>query len=56
MTLTTRWRKSSCSGGGEGNDRVEIAELDSDTAVRDAKTPPAPLSVRARPSPPLPKG
>ncbi|MFC5850310.1 DUF397 domain-containing protein [Streptomyces chlorus] len=48
MTTPTQWRKSSYSGGGEGNDCVEIAELDGDIAVRDSKTPSrAPLSVRA---------
>ncbi|MFD8566417.1 DUF397 domain-containing protein [Streptomyces sp. NPDC059639] len=26
MTTPTQWRKSSCSGGGEGNDCVEISD------------------------------
>lgn len=33
------WRKSSFSGGGEGNDCVEIADLDTHIAVRDTKAP-----------------
>ncbi|MFF4017431.1 DUF397 domain-containing protein [Streptomyces sp. NPDC001843] len=33
------WRKSSFSGGGEGNDCVEIADLDTHMAVRDSKAP-----------------
>ncbi|MFV0135819.1 DUF397 domain-containing protein [Streptomyces sp. HMX87] len=36
---TLRWQRSSYSGGGEGNDCVEIAELDDLIAVRDSKTP-----------------
>ncbi|MET9778486.1 DUF397 domain-containing protein [Streptomyces sp. NPDC006367] len=35
----TPWRKSSYSGGGEGNDCVEVAELGHRTAVRDSKDP-----------------
>ncbi|MFC5957788.1 DUF397 domain-containing protein [Streptomyces pratens] len=45
----THWRKSSFSGGGEGNDCVEVAETD-DTriAIRDSKYPArAALSVSA---------
>ncbi|MCZ0989326.1 DUF397 domain-containing protein [Streptomyces diastatochromogenes] len=33
------WQKSSFSGGGEGNDCVEIADLDTHIAIRDSKTP-----------------
>ncbi|MFF8030956.1 DUF397 domain-containing protein [Streptomyces sp. NPDC016626] len=48
MTTPTRWRKSSHSGGGEGNDCVEIAELDTRIAIRDSKHPSrTPLSVPA---------
>jgi len=35
-----RWRKSSHSGG--GNDCVEIAAVDTGTAVRDSKNPDGP--------------
>ncbi|WP_234542681.1 DUF397 domain-containing protein [Streptomyces shenzhenensis] len=33
------WRKSSYSGGGEGNTCVEIAPLPTRIAVRDSKAP-----------------
>ncbi|WP_329245990.1 DUF397 domain-containing protein [Streptomyces canus] len=33
------WRKSTYSGGGEGNTCVEIAELHPRIAVRDSKAP-----------------
>ncbi|MBL3669366.1 DUF397 domain-containing protein [Streptomyces sp. M2CJ-2] len=37
---STRWRKSSFSGGGEGNDCVEISEADdARIAIRDSKYP-----------------
>jgi hypothetical protein len=39
MTTLTHWRKSSYSGGGEGNDCVEIADLGTHIAVRDSKAP-----------------
>ncbi|MGW7383426.1 DUF397 domain-containing protein [Streptomyces sp. NPDC054794] len=39
MTTSTEWQKSSFSGGGEGNDCVEIANLDIHIAVRDSKAP-----------------
>ncbi|MEU5596268.1 DUF397 domain-containing protein [Streptomyces sp. NPDC020298] len=39
MTQDVRWRKSSYSGGGDGNTCVEIADLDTHTAVRDSKAP-----------------
>jgi hypothetical protein len=39
MTAPIQWQKSSFSGGGEGNDCVEIAELRSHIAVRDSKAP-----------------
>lgn len=39
MTAPAQWKKSSFSGGGEGNDCVEIAGLHSRIAVRDSKAP-----------------
>ncbi|MGW7256020.1 DUF397 domain-containing protein [Streptomyces sp. NPDC054834] len=39
MTTRTQWQKSSFSGGGEGNDCVEIAHLPTHIAVRDSKAP-----------------
>ncbi|KUN75175.1 hypothetical protein AQJ66_36385 [Streptomyces bungoensis] len=39
MTLAIRWRKSSYSGGGDGNTCVEIAELDTHISIRDSKAP-----------------
>ncbi|WP_405817414.1 DUF397 domain-containing protein [Streptomyces sp. NBC_01390] len=39
MITPTRWRKSSFSGGGEGNDCVEIARLRTRVAIRDSKAP-----------------
>ncbi|MEV7000098.1 DUF397 domain-containing protein [Streptomyces sp. NPDC093982] len=39
MTTADTWRKSSYSGGGEGNDCVEIATLPDRIAVRDSKAP-----------------
>ncbi|MFF9314941.1 DUF397 domain-containing protein [Streptomyces sp. NPDC014748] len=33
------WRKSSYSGGGEGNTCVEIAALPAHVAIRDSKAP-----------------
>ena len=39
MTIAYDWRKSSYSGGGEGNDCVEVALDHPHTAVRDSKTP-----------------
>jgi hypothetical protein len=39
MITFTEWKKSSYSGGGEGNDCVEIAHLDSHIGVRDSKAP-----------------
>ncbi|MDH6452469.1 MULTISPECIES: DUF397 domain-containing protein [unclassified Streptomyces] len=39
MKPPIRWKKSTFSGGGEGNDCVEIADLRSRIAVRDSKTP-----------------
>ncbi|MEU0742583.1 DUF397 domain-containing protein [Streptomyces sp. NPDC006134] len=48
MTIPTRWRKSSYSGGGEGNDCVEIADLGTRIAVRDSKRPAhGPLTLSA---------
>ncbi|MEU3945562.1 DUF397 domain-containing protein [Streptomyces sp. NPDC029526] len=48
MTEPTRWRKASFSGGGEGNDCVEIAETGERIAIRDSKYPArATLSVPA---------
>ncbi|MDW4910929.1 DUF397 domain-containing protein [Streptomyces sp. ADMS] len=39
MITPTSWRKSSFSGGGEGNDCVEIAPLNARVAIRDSKAP-----------------
>ncbi|MFI7404696.1 DUF397 domain-containing protein [Streptomyces sp. NPDC049541] len=39
MTAPAQWKKSSFSGGGEGNDCVEIANLHSRVAIRDSKVP-----------------
>ncbi|GGS78743.1 DUF397 domain-containing protein [Streptomyces cinerochromogenes] len=39
MTLAVHWRKSSFSGGGEGNSCVEVAHLDTHISVRDSKAP-----------------
>jgi hypothetical protein len=39
MTTPAQWRKSSFSGGGEGNDCVEIANLHTRIAIRDSKVP-----------------
>ncbi|WP_159325142.1 DUF397 domain-containing protein [Streptomyces tendae] len=42
------WRKSTYSGGGEGNTCVEIAESDTHIAIRDSKAPTrATLSIPA---------
>ncbi|MGN5380044.1 DUF397 domain-containing protein [Streptomyces lasalocidi] len=39
MTTPCTWRKSSFSGGGEGNACVEVADLDTHIAIRDSKAP-----------------
>ncbi|GHF77794.1 DUF397 domain-containing protein [Streptomyces griseosporeus] len=39
MTLSCHWRKSSYSGGGDGNNCVEIAHLGPHIAIRDSKSP-----------------
>ncbi|MFI9602967.1 DUF397 domain-containing protein [Streptomyces sp. NPDC052043] len=39
MTTPVNWRKSSYSGGGEGNNCVEIASSPTHIAIRDSKTP-----------------
>ncbi|WP_446047216.1 DUF397 domain-containing protein [Streptomyces olivaceus] len=39
MSTPIQWRKSSCSGGGEGNACVEVALDHPHIAVRDSKTP-----------------
>ncbi|MEU2926138.1 DUF397 domain-containing protein [Streptomyces sp. NPDC007251] len=39
MAQAVRWQKSSYSGGGDGNTCVEVADLDTHTAVRDSKAP-----------------
>ncbi len=39
MPTPTQWQKSSYSGGGEGNDCVEIAHRHPHIAVRDSKAP-----------------
>ncbi|GAA3867274.1 DUF397 domain-containing protein [Streptomyces lacrimifluminis] len=39
MTIPDTWRKSSHSGGGDGNECVEIASSPTHTAIRDSKAP-----------------
>ncbi|MFG3011183.1 DUF397 domain-containing protein [Streptomyces cinerochromogenes] len=39
MTIPDTWRKSSYSGGGDGNNCVEIATSPTRIAIRDSKTP-----------------
>ncbi|MFF5538376.1 DUF397 domain-containing protein [Streptomyces cinerochromogenes] len=39
MTTRTSWKKSSFSGGGEGNDCVEVADMDTHISIRDSKAP-----------------
>jgi hypothetical protein len=39
MINPDNWRKSSYSGGGDGNECVEIANSPTHTAIRDSKTP-----------------
>lgn len=39
MITPTSWKKSSFSGGGEGNDCVEVAHLDTHISIRDSKAP-----------------
>lgn len=39
MTTPDAWRKSSYSGGGDGNNCVEIASSPTHISVRDSKTP-----------------
>ncbi|MEU5477135.1 DUF397 domain-containing protein [Streptomyces mirabilis] len=39
MTTTDRWRKSSHSGEGDGNECVEIANTPTHIAIRDSKAP-----------------
>ncbi|MET9448891.1 DUF397 domain-containing protein [Streptomyces cinerochromogenes] len=39
MTQAVHWRKSSYSGGGDGNTCVEVAHLDTHISVRDSKAP-----------------
>lgn len=39
MDTLGNWRKSSYSGGGDGNSCVEIANSRAGIAVRDSKTP-----------------
>jgi len=39
MPTPVQWRKSSYSGGGEGNDCVEMATLPTRVAIRDSKLP-----------------
>lgn len=48
MTEPLHWRKSSFSGGGDGNTCVEIAPLRTRVAIRDSKHPThGPLSFPA---------
>ncbi|MGW6904690.1 DUF397 domain-containing protein [Streptomyces sp. NPDC054940] len=47
MTTPDNWRKSSYSGGGDGNNCVEIAGSPTHIAIRDSKTPAkAPLTFQ----------
>ncbi|MEW1773883.1 DUF397 domain-containing protein [Streptomyces sp. NPDC086777] len=39
MITPTAWKKSSFSGGGEGNDCVEVAHRRTHISVRDSKAP-----------------
>ncbi|MGY4980427.1 DUF397 domain-containing protein [Streptomyces sp. 900105755] len=39
MITRTAWKKSSFSGGGEGNDCVEVAHQGTRISVRDSKAP-----------------
>jgi hypothetical protein len=39
MSTPGNWRKSSYSGGGDGNSCVEIANNPTQVAIRDSKTP-----------------
>ncbi|MFF3894421.1 DUF397 domain-containing protein [Streptomyces sp. NPDC001812] len=49
MTEAMRWRKSTYSGGGDGDTCVEIAEAHPRIAIRDSKAPArATLSFPAR--------
>jgi hypothetical protein len=41
MTIPDTWRKSSHSGGGDGNECVEIANSPTHIAIRDSKAPAA---------------
>jgi hypothetical protein len=48
VTTPDVWRKSSYSGGGDGNNCVEIAHLRTHIAIRDSKAPATPaLSIPA---------
>ncbi|MDT0403799.1 MULTISPECIES: DUF397 domain-containing protein [Streptomyces] len=48
MSTPDNWRKSSYSGGGDGNNCVEIASSPTRAAVRDSKAPArATLTFRA---------
>jgi hypothetical protein len=39
MTIRDNWRKSSYSGGGDGNNCLEIANRHTRVAIRDSKDP-----------------
>ncbi|MGW0418791.1 DUF397 domain-containing protein [Streptomyces sp. NPDC003015] len=39
MTTHILWKKSSYSGGGEGNDCVEVAARPTGVSIRDSKAP-----------------
>jgi hypothetical protein len=39
MTTSDTWRRSSYSGGGQGDACVEVADLDTHIAIRDSKAP-----------------
>jgi hypothetical protein len=43
MDTPGTWRKSSYSGGGDGNNCVEIANSPTHVAIRDSKAPAGPI-------------
>ncbi|MFJ9582807.1 DUF397 domain-containing protein [Streptomyces acidicola] len=47
MVNPSNWRKSSYSGGGDGNNCVEIAHRATHITIRDSKTPARTLTVPA---------
>lgn len=45
---SVRWRKSSRSGGEQGDECVEVAHVDVVTGVRDSKNPTGPVLTFSR--------